>query len=189
MVPECRLWLFESPRMWRCVAGWVAADIWLQCSALSSRVHGSFKMKAMFLWNVRNNWCCVTSQKTQIVSITASMLDICFSDCGTYGHHDTLHKVPHIRYFVSILHFVFTLSSYSSCIASWICIPLSNQQTDISFCCIVLLCKGSLSGAPDTFFQLLSVWAHISSSADMTKLFTLKWLYRLFFAFAGIIFI
>ena len=102
---------------------------------------------------------------------------------GTYVHHDTLHKVPYITYFVSILHFVLTLSSYSFCIACWMCIPLSNHQTDISFCCIMLLCKGSLSGTPDTFFQMLSVWAHISSPADMTKLFTLKWLYRLFFVF------
>lgn len=45
------------------------------------------------------------------------------------------------------------------------------------------LCKGSLGRMPYTFFQLLSVWAHISSSPGMTKLFTLKYLYRLFFVF------
>jgi len=85
--------------------------------------------------------------------------------------------------FVSILHFAFTLSSYSSCIGCWICIPLSNQQTDISLCCIMVLCKGSLSRTPYTSFQLLPVWTHISSSPDMTKLFTLKCLCRLFFVF------
>jgi len=166
----------------------VATDICKQCSALSYKGAGILQNEGHVPVKCREQLkLCHIPEDTnpQHRSFYARHLLLCIN--GTYVHHDTLYKVPYIGYFVSILHFAFTLSSHSSCIACWICIPLSNQQTDISFCCIVLLCQGSLSGTPDTFsswlfqstFLHLQTWQSCSLVNDCVGYF-LFWAGRIF---------